>query len=430
MNAFWTSLRSNLLGDTVVDPTQDEMHMCGISANEIEATDEPECAWMSDVSDVLSLSDEGESSGEDETQLVDDDILISNAEQTDVRGTFWNMLRQSNLQTEFPAPTLKSTNQKHGGARRVSRTEMYLSSLDPFQIEKAAAETGLDPLLIRRCRDERFSFKSLKEEMHWLWGKLQGSVEMMNGERCIRYKLADGTVVTRSQFVVCYSLGLSRFTDLEQRALDPLIHQPKPPKVPSTGQGLRFSNTELYMAAYLESFVMLYADEQPNSDVRHLDPVKFGEIWTAYQISCQLRGKMQFLGSKSLLNKVWLNRFLYTSRLSIRRNKGVRGGLCVDCAEIKLMGDRARTQEEIDEFIAASQGENIMPNARKGTTCIIMSLSTPLPRFLTRSSQSIELFMAKSEICSIKGCSNAKWMRKSMMSYFVIFGTSQRTSFQ
>ena len=193
MNAFWTSLRSNLLGDTVVDPTQDEMHMCGISANEIEATDEPECAWMSDVSDVLSLSDEGESSGEDETQLVDDDILISNAEQTDVRGTFWNMLRQSNLQTEFPAPTLKSTNQKHGGARRVSRTEMYLSSLDPFQIEKAAAETGLGPLLIRRCRDERFSFKSLKEEMHWLWGKLQGSVEMMNGERCIRYKLADGT---------------------------------------------------------------------------------------------------------------------------------------------------------------------------------------------------------------------------------------------
>lgn len=65
MNAFWTSLRSNLLGDTVVDPTQDEMHMCGISANEIEATDEPECAWMSDVPDVLSLSDEGESSGED-----------------------------------------------------------------------------------------------------------------------------------------------------------------------------------------------------------------------------------------------------------------------------------------------------------------------------------------------------------------------------
>ena len=86
------------------------------------------------------------------------------------------------------------------------------------------------------------------------------------------------------------------------------------------------------------------------------DPTKFGELWTAYQFHCKTRGKETVVGSETLFNLVWRKRFLYTKVVAIRRNKGiislclvllcftegVRGGLCIDCAEIKFMGDNAR----------------------------------------------------------------------------------------
>jgi hypothetical protein len=277
---------------------------------------------------------------------------------SDHAGVFWKMLRSSvTPKTATPKKQRRTTRRQRRGAPRLPRLEMKNRSLNEANIATVANMHNISYDLVKQSREERWELGSYEEELHWLWGKLKGSVETVNQRRSIRYKLTNGEVVTRKQFIACYDLGLNRFWELQRRALDPRIHQPKPPKIKSLPAGLRMSDTELQMAAYLECFVMLYADEQPNTGQRHLDPVKFGEIWAAYQVSCKIRGQMHHVGCKKLLNKVWLNRFLYRKDIRVRRNKGVRGGLCYDCAQIKIMGDRAKTQEEMDEFKVASEGE-------------------------------------------------------------------------
>jgi hypothetical protein len=355
-----------------IDEMCNEPYIGEMSAHIDEMCDEP----------YIDENAEDSESSSDYADLLDDAADRGRQDTPDKMslegGAFWDMLmhsvgdhphctfvqQQSNLvqpqynlvQSQSNLPMMSKTKKtRRGGARRVSRTEMRNRSLSAASISAAATKTGISEQIIRQCREERFSMHTMDEELQWMWGKLRGSVELSNNQRQIRYKLANGEVVGRMHFTSCYDLGMTRFYELRRRALDPNIHQAKPESIKGMPAGLRYSNTELYMAAYLESFIMLYADEQPNTGHRHLDPVKFGEIWSAYKISCKLRGKCHFVGSYDLLNKVWRHKYLYRKDLSIRRNKGVRGGLCIDCAEIKIMGDRAHTQEQKDEYSAASQ---------------------------------------------------------------------------
>lgn len=61
------------------------------------------------------------------------------------------------------------------------------------------------------------------EEQEWLWELLNNSVEVdpLTGERKIRLKLGDGTVIPFNCFVGVYNLGLSRMNGLVKKALNP-----------------------------------------------------------------------------------------------------------------------------------------------------------------------------------------------------------------
>ena len=70
-------------------------------------------------------------------------------------------------------------------------------------------------------------------------------------------------VVQNRQFIEAYGFDRRRIDYLESRAIDPHIFTASPPKIIALPCGLRFSPTELTVAAFLTAFVDLYSDEQP-----------------------------------------------------------------------------------------------------------------------------------------------------------------------
>ena len=189
------------------------------------------------------------------------------------------------------------------GATRIPRSLMEREAMDVQCIQNTASAFGLDPELVELCRIERFANQSYSEEMGWLWQKLIGSVEFdATWGRFVRYKLENGQVVTKVQvwfsnmsitvsvslltyyclilflflahshahplvkktFMAVYMLARTRIQELEKRALDPRVHQPKTPAAAGSPQGLRNSPVEIAMAAWMESYIDYYADEQPN----------------------------------------------------------------------------------------------------------------------------------------------------------------------
>jgi hypothetical protein len=73
-------------------------------------------------------------------------------------------------------------------------------------------------------------------------------------------------VVQKRQFIEAYGFDRRRIDQLESRAIDShMFTPPSPPKIIALPCGLRFSPTELTMAAFLTAFVDLYSDEQPNT---------------------------------------------------------------------------------------------------------------------------------------------------------------------
>ena len=223
-------------------------------------------------------------------------------------------------------------------------------------IREAAFSTGLDPGTIRLCRKFRSAMTSHAEEKEWLWKTLRASLELnpVSLLREICFKLHNHAVVTKKQFLGAYGLDRRRVEKLMTRASDPRVLNASPPKVPALPRGLRYSTTELMMAAFLYAFVSLYSDEQPNNKQRHLDPTAFRELWNSYQLSCIYRGCRERMGTETLLSSVWKHRFLYANRVHIRRNKGVRGGQCYECTLLKFMAERVTSHEDEMAYVAAA----------------------------------------------------------------------------
>lgn len=44
--------------------------------------------------------------------------------------------------------------------------------------------------------------------------------------------------------------------------------------------------------------------------------------------------------------KIWKKYFIKEGNVSVRRNKGVRGGKCYHCERIKIIGSQAKTKEQ------------------------------------------------------------------------------------
>ena len=231
---------------------------------------------------------------------------------------------------------------------------MKLQLLDLAALEEAAIRTNMNVDVIRRARDDRFEL-SLGEERNWLFDLFNSGVELSaaDGTRYVRFKVF-GLPVPRSTFETVYGFeqNNSRISELIKKALDPEIHRATPPKVPAAPQGLRWSKTESYMAAWLMCFISLFADQQPNKEASHLDPVGHNEVWRQYKDNCMLCGKGSLVGDSNTLNRVWNNRYLKQKLVTIRKHKGVKGGICLDCGEIKMMGLKARTFEDKQKYIA------------------------------------------------------------------------------
>jgi hypothetical protein len=266
-----------------------------------------------------------------------------------------NFFSRSSSRSSSNTVFARSKKRKHKGPR--CRLEIIAASLKDDSIDHAAKSTGLDVAVVRQCRARRSSETSYSEEKEWLWSILKNGVEVNSNtqERFVRFKLCNGMAVQKRQFIEAYGFDRRRIDYLESRAIDPHIFTASPPKIIALPCGLRFSPTELTMAAFLTAFVDLYSDEQPNNKTKHLDPVVLTELWLSYTVSCKYRGKLDVLGSKSLLGKVWANRFIYAKKVCLRRNKGVRGGQCFICTLIKFMGDRAETHAQKLAYAEASK---------------------------------------------------------------------------
>ena len=152
-------------------------------------------------------------------------------------------------------------------------------------------------------------------------------------------------------FITAYGVGESRVRELQQLALSGMgIKRAREPHLDPPKEGLRFSPAEIEAAVWQHSFINKYSDWMPNEEAAHLDPTVFSELGDHYTFHCKVLKREQHLVDEKCFNKVWKNRFLMKKQVSIRVSKGVKGGLCFHCGEIKLMGLQTQTREQLAEW--------------------------------------------------------------------------------